>query len=186
MVTFSGDRGAPTCFFAASGGTPGPPSRRQPDAARTRLIQARRAQAADEPKGRQVCRSPCKTQVGRAPQNQHQALAGVCGDDERSSRRDGERTARRPDRHTRRAHRAEWCRLSRSAGWVASEGSECKPITSDAAPGGTPTKDVEAVPSVAAEARAKAATMARQMQQLPHPQQQQQLAAAAPLSKSEA
>ena len=43
-----------------------------------------------------------------------------------------------------------------------------------AAPGGTSTKDVVAFPSVAAEARAKAAIMARQAQQLPHLRQQQQ------------
>ena len=47
-------------------------------------------------------------------------------------------------------------------------------------------KYVDMIPSVAAEAPAIAAVLACQAQQLPHPQQQQQLAAAAPLSKSEA
>jgi hypothetical protein len=67
-----------------------------------------------------------------------------------------------------------------SAGWAAPERSGCNPITSSAAPGGPSTKEVETAPNAAAEAHAKAAVVACRMQQLPHPQQQQQLAAAAP------
>jgi hypothetical protein len=48
----------------------------------------------------------------RAPENKHQPLVGVCGDVEQSTRRSGERTPRRLDRHSRRAQGAKWCRLS--------------------------------------------------------------------------
>ena len=61
-----------------------------------------------------------------------------------------------------------------SAGWQHLKGSGCTLITTGAASGGTSTKDVEAVPSVAAKAPASAATLTSQAQQLPHFWQQQQ------------
>ena len=111
MVTFSGDRGASAWFRAASGGTAAVVTPRIPcgegasgaDTARPRQQASRRKEAA--------CRPPCTTQVERAPENQHLPLVGVGGDVDRSTRRTGERTPRRLDRHSRRAHCAKWCRL---------------------------------------------------------------------------
>ena len=62
------------------------------------------------------------------------------------------------------------CRIS--AGQAA-EGSGCNKTTSGATPGGPPTRYVEPVPSVAAEAQAEAAIMACQTQQRSHQQQLQ-------------
>jgi hypothetical protein len=63
------------------------------------------------------------------------------------------------------------CRIS--AGQAA-EGSGCNKTTSGATPGGPPTRYVEPVPSVAAEAQAEAAIVACQTQQRSHQQQLQQ------------
>jgi hypothetical protein len=133
---------------------------------------ARRRQQTSRPR-RRVWRRPCKSQVGRAPKNQHHTQVGVCGDDERSSRLSRERTTRRLDRHARRALSAEWCRLPKTVqvGQQKVRAAMAAPLLN--ATGGPTTKYVESSPSVAAEAQANATIKAGQVQQLTHQQQQQ-------------
>jgi hypothetical protein len=112
MGKASGDGGASAWFITASGGTAAVVTpRTQCGEASPDADTARRRQQASRPR-EAACRHPCNTQVVRAPENQHQSLAGDCGAQERSRRRSGERTMRRPDRHSRGAQLARWCRSS--------------------------------------------------------------------------
>ena len=133
---------------------------------------ARRRRQASRP-SRRVWRRPSKSQVGRAPENQHQTPSGVCGDGERSPRRSGERKARRLERQTRRALSAEWCRSPETVqvGQQKVRAAMAAPMLN--ATGGPTMKYVDSSPSAAAQAQAKAAVVAGRMQQLTHQQQQQ-------------
>ena len=120
MVQTSGDGGALAWFDAASDGSaPSLTPRFLCGEAASDAYTARRRQQASQP-SRRACRPSCKTQLGRAPEKQHQLQTGVCDDEERSSRRSGARTMRRPERHSRGAQLASWCRSpDMSAVWAA-------------------------------------------------------------------
>ena len=111
MVERSASQAAPARFGTASGGAATAVLPRIPcgedasgaDSARRRQQAIQRKEA--------VCRHSCTTQVERGPDQQHHVPLGVCGAEERSQRRSGERRPRRLERRSRGAHRAKRCEL---------------------------------------------------------------------------
>ena len=111
MVERSASQAAPARFLTASGGAA--------TAVTPRISCGEDASGADSARRRQqaiqrkkaVGRHSCTTQVERGPDQQHQVPPGVCGAEEQSQRRFGERKPRRLERRSRGAHRAKRCEL---------------------------------------------------------------------------